>query len=67
MGKVNYPVTTGTSYTLRLERVGFYTRVFVNGELQINGGPSAEVKGRVGLMTYRLTAEFDDFVAYQPW
>lgn len=65
-GEANYPVIPGTWYKLRYEGVGFHSRVFVNDQLVLQGNPTAGQKGRVGLMTYRATAEFDDFTAYQP-
>jgi hypothetical protein len=65
-GEANFPVTPGTWYTLRYEQVGFGARVFVNDQLVIWSNGTAGQKGRVGLMTYRATAEFDDFTAYQP-
>ena len=65
-GEANYPVTPGTWYTLRYEQPGFGTRVFVNDQLVLQGQGTAGQKNRVGLMTYRATAEFDDFTAHQP-
>ena len=61
----NYPVTPGTWYTVRAERVGNVTRVHVNGQLQLTtfGGFR---KGRFGLVTNHATADFDDFLAYEP-
>jgi hypothetical protein len=69
------PVSTGTWYDLRVEVVGGLTRVFVNNQLQLSTnadlGPTlSEVRpiaiGQVGLVTYKATADFDDFRAYQP-
>jgi hypothetical protein len=48
--------------------------VFVNDQLLISTNadpgpvnPGVEwQKGRVGLVTYRATADFDNFLAYQP-
>ena len=69
------PVSAGTWYDLRVEVVGGLTRVFVNNELQLStnadlGPTSNEVRpismGQVGLVTYKATADFDDFRAYQP-
>jgi hypothetical protein len=67
-------VTTGTWYTLRVETVGGETRVFVNDTLQFTttaelGPTNPDVqgqKGTVGLITQKSTADFDDFLAYQP-
>jgi hypothetical protein len=75
LGARRIPVTTGTWYDLRVEVVGGLTRVFVNNELQFSTsadlGPTPEYvpptqKGQVGLVTYKATADFDDFRAYQP-
>jgi hypothetical protein len=66
VAEANYPVTPGVWYTLRYEQVDGRARVFVNDQLVIDGAGTGGPKGRVGLMTYRATAEFDDFTAYQP-
>jgi hypothetical protein len=71
----NIPVSTGTWYDLRVEVVGGLTRVFVNNALQFSTnadlGPTPNdvrptAMGQVGLVTYKATADFDDFRAYQP-
>jgi pectate lyase len=67
-------VTPGTWYTIRIEVVNNLTRVFVNDQLTFltpaSPGPAGPNpggnKGRVGLVTYRATAEYDDFLAFQP-
>jgi hypothetical protein len=67
-------VTPGTWYSVRVEVVSGRTRVFVNEQLQLatnaDPGPTvpdlSESKGQVGLITYQATADFDDFLAYQP-
>jgi hypothetical protein len=67
-------VTPGTWYTVRVEVVGGLTRVFVNDQLQLSSGadPGPTLpnvswsKGHVGLITYQATADFDDYLAYQP-
>ena len=75
LGARRIPVTTGTWYDLRVEVVAGITRVFVNKELQFSTsadlGPtpaqgSPVPVGQVGLVTYKATADFDDFRAYQP-
>lgn len=74
LGTRAIPVTPGTWYTLRVEAVGGETRVFVNDSLQFTTtaelGPSNPdvqgQKGTVGLITQKSTADFDDFLAYQP-
>jgi hypothetical protein len=70
----NFPVTLGQWYTLRIEVLGGQTRVFVDNQLQLatnaDPGPTSTdetpEKGQVGLITYKATADFDDFLAYQP-
>lgn len=67
-------VTPGTWYTLRAETVSGETRVYVNDVLQLTAlgelgpvNPDVTIpKGSVGLITQKATAEFDDFLAYQP-
>jgi hypothetical protein len=67
-------VTPGTWYDLRLEVVAGTTRVFVNDQLVLasNADPGPDnpqvdwSKGQVGLITHNATADFDDFLAYQP-
>jgi len=59
-------VTPGTWYTLRLEKVGTKIRVYVNDTLRISHGDNTVYGGRVGLITYKAAADFDDFLAYRP-
>jgi hypothetical protein len=67
-------VTPGTWYTVRVETVAGRTRVYVNEQLQLssNADPGPTVpnvnwsKGQVGFITYKATADFDEFLAYQP-
>jgi hypothetical protein len=59
-------VTTGTWYTLRLEKVGGKVRVYVNDTLRISHDEPAPYGGQVGLITYKAAADFDDFHAYMP-
>lgn len=69
-----FTVATGTWYTVRVEIVNGLTRVFVNDQLQLSTnadpGPTNEnvvdSKGQLGLITYKATADFDNFFAYQP-
>jgi hypothetical protein len=68
------PVTVGQWHKVRLEIVNNVTRVLVNEQLMLSTsadpGPAApgrtDQKSRVGLITNRASAEFDDFLAYQP-
>jgi hypothetical protein len=69
-----FPVTVGQWYAVRVEIINGQTRVLVNDQLQLSTsadpGPvmtdGTEQKGHVGLITYRATADYDDFLAYQP-
>ena len=74
IAEVPYIVTPGTWYTIRLEIVAGLTRVFVNNQLVIatntDYGPTqryiATQQGAVGVVSYRASADYDDFLAYQP-
>ena len=74
LANLQFPVTTGTWYTVRVEIVNGLTRVFVNGQVLLStdadpgpSNPDVSVSmGQVGLITFRATADFDDFRAYQP-
>jgi hypothetical protein len=60
-------VTPNTWYTLRLEKIGNKVRVYVNETLRISAEDNVGLPGgRVGLLTYKAAADFDDFIAYQP-
>ena len=67
-------VTPGAWYTIRIEVVAGKTRVYVNDQLTFSTnedvgppGPNPGGRwGRVGLVTYKATADYDDFLAYQP-
>ena len=67
-------VTPGTAYDIRVEVVAGSTRVFVNNQqiLTSSADPGPDnpqvdwSKGQVGLITKNATADFDNFVAYQP-
>jgi len=66
----------GTPIDVRIEIVAQQTRVYFGGEtvarLETDAPPGPwsptleQTTGRVGLITQNATAEFDDFMAYQP-
>jgi hypothetical protein len=68
------PVSEGTWYQVRVEIVNGLTRVYVDDQpmlsTHVDPGPTApsgsEARGKVGLITYKTWADFDDFRAYQP-
>jgi hypothetical protein len=64
--EVPFTVTPGTSYRVRLETIGNELRLYVNGRLLAEGVDSALPTGRYGLVTYRATAQFDNFSAVRP-
>ena len=74
LGVAALTVTPGTWYDVRVEVVQGLTRVFVNDQLLISTNadpgptnPSVDwQKGQVGMITYKATADFDNFLAYQP-
>jgi hypothetical protein len=59
------PVPLGGWNKLRFEQVAIGLRIFVN-DRQIWDANLGPPKGRIGLVTYRAAAQFDDFLAYQP-
>jgi hypothetical protein len=61
-----FTVTAGTSYRVRLEAIGSYLRLYVNGQFVAEAVDSAIAQGRYGLVTYRAAAEFDNFNASRP-
>jgi hypothetical protein len=65
LGNASFPVTPGTTFTLKLETIADRVRVYVNDELRIEAGAEIQA-GQVGMMTYRAAAVFDDYWAYEP-
>jgi hypothetical protein len=59
-------VNVGSWYALRLEVSGSALRAYLNDTLVIQSTDTTHVNGRVGAMTWKAAAEFDDYVAYQP-
>jgi hypothetical protein len=59
-------VSVGTWYGLRLEVNGSTLRAYLNGTLAIQAVDTTHTSGRVGLVTYKAAAQFDDYAAYQP-
>jgi hypothetical protein len=53
-------------YRLRLEMVAGATRVFLDDVERLAAGNVGAPRGRVGVMTNRTAADFDDFLAYRP-
>ena len=66
IGTVPVSVAAGSTYALRLDATGTALRVYLNGTLVIQAVDSSHTKGRGGAIAYRVAAQFDDYVAYQP-
>jgi hypothetical protein len=66
LGTVNHPVPAGGAFVLRLEAIGDRLRVYVNDELKLERAGAQVVAGKVGVATYRATAMFEAFTAYEP-
>jgi pectate lyase len=66
LGAAVLTVTPNTWYTVRLEAVGSRLRTYVNGRLVLEATDPQPVIGRVGLVTYRAAADFDDIRAVIP-
>lgn len=57
---------TGATYALRFEAIGSSLRVYVNGELVLQGTDASHSVGTYGMATYKASVSFDDFLAFQP-
>ena len=66
LGSAVLTVTPNTWYTVRLEAVGSRLRAYVNRRLVLEGTDPQPVIGRVGLMTYRAAADYDNIRAVVP-
>lgn len=63
---LNYNVTPGTWYRLRLDAVGNRVRGYINGQMVLEGTDSAPRGGSGGLVTYKTQADYDDYRAVRP-
>lgn len=66
LGAVAMTVTPGAWYRLRLDAVGNRLRAFVNGRQVLEVTDPQPTSGRVGVLTNRAQADFDDFIAVRP-
>jgi hypothetical protein len=60
-----YTRQAGVPVKMRLEAVRDRVRVYVNDELRLEGSAGI-VAGKVGLMTYKASAKFENYYAYEP-
>jgi hypothetical protein len=56
----------GVAVPMRLEAVGDRLRVYVNDELRLESSGAEVAAGKVGVMTYRAAAKFENYWAYEP-
>jgi hypothetical protein len=61
-----FPRQPGVPVNLRLEAVGDRLRVYVNEELRMERAGAVVAAGKVGMMTYRASASFENYWAYEP-
>jgi hypothetical protein len=61
-----FAVAAGSSYLLRLDAIGSALRLYVTGRLQCEADDASLARGRYGLTTYRVAADFDQFNASRP-
>lgn len=59
-------IQPGVSYRVRMEAIGNSLRIYVNGRLMTEAEDASYPSGRYGLMTYRTTAQYDNFSAVRP-
>ncbi len=56
----NYPLTTGSWYTVKLEVSGSTLRMYVNGNLELTATDSNLTSGGIGLVAYKVVVKYDD-------
>lgn len=66
LARVPFTPSVNTWYTLRLEVVGTSLRAYINDRFLLEATDSSHAAGKYGVVTYRATATFDDFLATQP-
>lgn len=62
LGSAALPVTTGTTYRIRLESTADHVRVLINDRPVIRVRDAALSGGGPGLMTYKARADFDNVI-----
>src|SRR5690606_18783429 len=58
----SFTVVAGTTYTLKLEIVGTSLKVYINGELKLEGTDTSLSTGQVGLLAFFTSVDFDNVV-----
>jgi hypothetical protein len=54
------PVSLNRNYNVRFEAIGSLLRVYVDGELALETHDATHTHGRLGVMTYRTRADYDN-------
>lgn len=62
LASISLPVTVNRSYRVRLEAVGTWLRVYVDGNLRLQARDTTYQRGSVGMKTSFASAEFDNVV-----
>lgn len=62
LATLDYPLASGTWYTVKLELAGNTIRMYVNGTLQLTATDTSLTSGAVGLIAYKSAASFDNVV-----
>lgn len=58
----DFPLTTGTVYTVKLELSGSTLNFYVNNVLQLNAHDNNLTAGGIGLVAYKTAAKFDNVI-----
>ena len=66
LARVPFTPVVNTWHTLRLEAVGTSLRAYIGTRFLLEAVDSSHAEGKYGLVTYRASATFDDFIATQP-
>lgn len=59
-------VTPGTFYDLRLDAVGNELRAFVNNKQVLQATDASHTSGQGGMLMYKTSAEYRDYLSWQP-
>ncbi|WP_282937266.1 X2-like carbohydrate binding domain-containing protein [Paenibacillus sp. RC67] len=64
LASTEYPITAGTTYTVRMIVLGHTISVYINGKLQLTGTDTGLASGKIALGTSYTDAEFDNLILY---
>lgn len=60
LATVDYALSAGVWYTVKLEMSGSTIRLYLNGDLKLTATDSSLASGAAGVLTYKTIAKFDD-------